>query len=350
LAANGDKEETEEQLPVAVFLLTKHNTSDPISQFERQLAEDLKLHSEHLQIVDIPLSKEELEEFESNPPDLFIRLLKEQRADVLVYLEVSTKGQMTLKIVTIDETHAHSSSIRAGSEVSDAGGLALAAKEALEDSVLFNTFRIERPRLMEEPEPCEPEIITETVEVEKIVTVEAPPKPFRFESTFSGGVRFGLAGHEGKNTLSTFQFDFGYRILRQWRLGLGLGFALGPKSDSSDGAYLGYRVEPSIFTMVLFQPAEIFQIDLGFRVSAQYAEQYMVYGTGDNEAISFWNARFDLFSGFWFKVSRPVALGILPRLGVYTHRQWFHRESTNEVVLRTPLLEGAVSAGLRIYL
>ena len=88
----------------------------------------------------------------------------------------------------------------------------------------------------------------------------------------------------------------------------------------------------------------------GFAVGAApaYLVAQMSLGAGDHQASNWWNFHGSVGAILRFALSDRVALVAEPSLGFWAVRKSFYRVSDDSVVLRTPLLDWAVTVGVLI--
>jgi len=160
----------------------------------------------------------------------------------------------------------------------------------------------------------------------------------------------GIYGHEGSSV------RFGGGIGVETMVG-GLFFArlsvaalAGPFMEPRDGVVSGWSIEPGLRLGQSWAVTDQFR--LGFVVGAApvYSTVHVSLGSGDHQASDWWNFRGAVGADLRLSLGDRIAVVLEPSLGFWAVRKSFYRISDGSVVLRTPFVDWAVSAGVLVNL
>jgi hypothetical protein len=160
----------------------------------------------------------------------------------------------------------------------------------------------------------------------------------------------GIYGHEGESV------GFGGGIAVETLVG-GLFFArlavaalAGPFMQPRDGVVSGWSIEPRVRLGQSFEVTDQFR--LGFVVGAApaYSTVHVSLGSGDHQASDWWAFHGTVGADLRLSLGDRIAVVLEPSLGFWAVRKSFYRISNGSVVLRTPFVDWAVSAGVLVSL
>ena len=312
----GGQSEPTPQVPTASPLLVLLAAEDEASiATERQLVAELRLTLDGVPVEQIAIEKGDFlsitlpEQLEVVQP-----LIQRFLAKAAVWVTSGGTSGHLIQFVVSESGSATIRTVEAGSPEE----LALAIRELLDSTYLIDIGT----RKKEESRKTEP----------------------RLSLAPLVGLNGGMAGYKGGSLYGGIGLEVRYRFTKGFFGGLTFVGKLGPRVVKDDGIVLGWRIEPGGFLAYLFRIGR-FGIGPYLQLSALRSTMNMVLGESDYQTDDWWAFRGALGLELFLKISDYFFIVLDWTIGGITKNKEFERDSTQSVVLATPLIDYSFTLG-----